>query len=86
MVMHRTPVSPVLPGGARRYLEIDSDYYAQVVYEQNTADQVPVPSVRDAKGQHFVAKVLRQGERNSLPWYHPDSDHKIRLSEERGLR
>lgn len=37
-----------------------------------TEHQVPVPSVRDALGQHIVARVIRRAGYNHLPPYHPD--------------
>jgi len=37
-----------------------------------TEQQVPVPSVRDALGQHIVARVIRRAGYPHLPPYHPD--------------
>lgn len=67
--------------GKTWWLEIDDSNTALItayeVGQVNTASQVPVPSLRDALGQHITARVLRRAGYESLPPYHPERHKEV---------
>lgn len=56
--------------GCEANWDTDEPYFP--IVRLRTERQVPVPSVRDAKGQNLVAQCLRRAGFDHRPAYHPE--------------